>query len=143
MVPTSIPLNEGYNMTDLTIGLDCDFPISFQLMTEHWANYVDEAVHRPNVLSILKANPSGRFEIDLIHTSTDSVFLHTITHITDRVTYSKSTFVTDPASFLPNGGTTCCFSFLVARYQSSHLLLDKFGFLLLYQLFLLYRLMLK
>lgn len=74
-------------MTDPTTGLDCNFPISFQLMTEHWVNYVDEAVHIPDFLSNLKANPTGHFKIDLIHTSTDGVFLHTIAHITDCVTY--------------------------------------------------------
>ena len=62
--------------------------------------------------------------------------------ITDCVTNSKPTFVKDPTSFLSNGGTPCC-PFPGVGYQSGHLILDKFGFLPLHQLFLLPQLMMK
>ena len=54
-------------------------------------------------ISILKAGPDGRFEIDIFHTSPDGVFLHTIAHIADHVIGSKSTSITDPTLFLSNG----------------------------------------
>ena len=59
----------GYKIGDPAIDPDCDVPICYQLMTEGWESCVDEAIHRPEFLSILKSVPNGRFALDLINAS--------------------------------------------------------------------------
>ena len=61
--------SEDYKIANATVDPDCDIPICYQLMTEGWESWVDEATHRPEFLSILKAVPNGRFVIDLVKAS--------------------------------------------------------------------------
>ena len=61
--------SEGYKIADQTFDPDCDVPICYQLMTEGWESCVDEAIHRPKFLSILKSVPNGCFALDLIKAS--------------------------------------------------------------------------
>ena len=49
----------GYTIGDPVEDPDCDVPICYQLMTKALESCVDEAIHRPELLSILKSVPNG------------------------------------------------------------------------------------